>query len=94
MDPSADIPENAEYSSGLEQGCHEQESAAIPQTGAILGDLGTLPLASLQKVLKKSVSELSVVLLHLCWQLGSTMSAVNPIFMASPLHKGLEESLF
>lgn len=22
------------------------------------------------------------------------MSAVNPIFMASPLHKGLEESLF
>lgn len=69
-DPSADIPQHAKYSSGLEQGFHEQEPAVILQTGAIPGDLGTPPLASLQKLLKKSISELSVVLLHLHWQLG------------------------
>lgn len=39
----------AERSRGLQPGFHQQESAAIPQTGAILGDLGTLPLASVQK---------------------------------------------
>lgn len=60
----------AEHPRGLQQGFHGQECAAIPQTGATPGDLGTLPLASLQKLLKKSISELSVVLSHLRWQPG------------------------
>lgn len=48
-DPPADTQQHAKYPRGLEKELHEHRPTLTPRPGANPGDLGTQPLASLQK---------------------------------------------